>query len=276
VPCYDPFSGASTGACELDDDMPGEPPHLFPTCCDDGAGSDLGTCVPQALVPAEQNALLGQDTCGSGELCAPTDLATGSYVAQSCSSWLDAEGRCLPACLPPVAAQASQLQDPAGDDCGSGSLCVPCFDQLAGESTGACELPGDAPADDAPVTFPTCCATGGTDRGTCVPERAAGNQASSLQAQECATRVTGEADAYLCAPTEKALDASFTFPECTVGGLACVLLALAAQPCDGACLPACFVPADSAALLAQDNCQTGELCAPCIDPLAGGSTGACE
>jgi hypothetical protein len=283
VPCYDPLGGESTGACEIEGDEPAQdPPYVFPTCCDDGMGNDLGTCVPSALVPSAEQALLGADSCSDmGFLCAPTPLANGAYQPESCDSWLGAEGRCLPACLPDVAAQADRLKRAT---CGQGELCVPCFEPLEGAETGACEIDGDAPVDPA-VRFPTCCPTAGTPRGTCVPRQAAGAQADSLPVLNCETQ-TGDADSYVCAPDERIADPDFEFPSCTTTCGAdpgtcflAVLGGVTGQP--GACVPSCILSertttlGSAATLYGQSTCATGEDCAPCEDPQTGVATGLC-
>jgi hypothetical protein len=286
VPCYDPLSGESTGSCELEGDEPvEEPPYTFPTCCDDGMNNDLGTCVPGELVSSAERALLGADSCTElGFLCAPTPLANGTYVPESCDSWLGAEGRCLPACLPDVAAQADRLKRAT---CGQGELCVPCFEPLEGASTGACNIDGDAPVDPA-EQFPTCCPTAGTPRGTCVPRQAAGAQADSLPVLNCETQTGGTADpdSYVCAPDERIEDPDFEFPSCTTTCGAtvatCLLAALGGvtdQP--GACVPSCILSersttlGNAATLYGQSTCATGEDCAPCEDPQTGDATGLC-
>lgn len=287
VPCYDPVTGVSTGACEQGMDAPLEAPALFERCCGDGSESgDLGLCVPGDLVPEAQQPLLGTDSCGGeGNVCAPRDVVAGSYAPDRCGSWLDAEGRCLPACLPPVAAQAARLTQ---DVCGDGKLCTPCFDPLTGLETGACSLEGDSPQVEPPVVFPKCCNTGGKDRGTCVPKVLAGNQADVAPRLDCDSS-TGTADEYVCAPDEKVADLSYKFPSCTTKASCglnpiCLLAGLSRQR--GACLPACML-AEQASVAGikpattyqrGDDCQEGEICAPCNLPFlaGGGSTGACD
>jgi len=307
APCFDPVTGVATGSCAIEGDMPAEPAYTFPTCCSSGAAGNLGTCVPSALVSSEQAELLGQNTCAMGNLCAPTTIARGEYVPDVCSSWLGAEGRCLLACLPDVAAQASKLQDPATDDCDQGELCVPCFDPVTGASTGACELEGDEPANDTPETFPACCPTpspNGAQRGTCVPARAAGAQASSLPNLNCET-LTSDADDYVCAPDEKVETPIRNFPTCTTqytgpacGGvdlaLLCTIRNTAFNGIDGkggVCVPACFLSEQGTTniptygdyspnqLYGQSTCAAGVECAPCVYPdghaNAGQATGLC-
>jgi len=66
--------------------------------------------------------------------------------AQKCTASLggfNAEGRCIPSCVPAIQAQASRL---AQDDCTqAGTLCAPCYDPITGADTGACTQAGDAP-----------------------------------------------------------------------------------------------------------------------------------
>jgi hypothetical protein len=285
VPCYDPLTGESTGACEIEGDEPAQsPPYTFPTCCADGAGNELGTCVPQALVSTADQALLGVDSCDDeGFLCAPTPIATGSYEPEGCDSWLSAEGRCLPACLPDVDAQSDRLRRAV---CAQGELCVPCYDPVSGDETGACDIDGDAPVEE-PVEFPTCCTTGGVARGTCVPTQAAGAQADSLPVLNCETQ-TGDADAYVCAPNERIEDPAYEFPSCsTVCGadagtcLLAVIGGVTGQP--GACVPSCIlseretpIGTNAANLYGQGSCDTGEDCAPCVDPNTDEPTGLCD
>ena len=77
VPCNDPFTGASTGACTLGCDTPPNPPFTFPKCCDDGGGSLGGTCVPSANVPSSEQSLLDQTGNGND---APCPSSNASYL----------------------------------------------------------------------------------------------------------------------------------------------------------------------------------------------------
>jgi hypothetical protein len=288
APCFDPLTGEDTGSCSLEGDAPVEAPYTFPSCCND-SGTALGTCVPSSTVPADQQAMLGQDDCSAGNLCAPTPIAAGSYAPTTCASWLAAEGRCLPACLPDVAAKASQLDV---DLCGTGELCVPCFDPIDGTSTGACTLEGDTPLNPTPVQFPTCCPTDGTPRGTCVPRAAAGSAGDSAPVLTCET-ATNDADAYICAPNERiAVPPQDFAPSCTtqyvcnsanILGCALESAVINAQP--GVCAPACLLSEQGntpitavpvVSVYAQTStCAPGEVCAPCSNPQDGTDTGIC-
>src|SRR5262249_23008199 len=141
APCYDPISGADTQACHVSNDPgPQNPPFTFPKCC-----SSKGTCVPSAEVPTAEQSQLGTDTCpadANNYLCAPTEFTTpGGFVPPSCRAFgTDGEGRCLAACLPSIAAQASRLSQ---GSCSTGQLCAPCYDPLTGADTQACHISND-------------------------------------------------------------------------------------------------------------------------------------
>jgi hypothetical protein len=249
VPCFDPLSGEPSGACEMPcDPGPREPePRLFPRCCE-----EAGLCVPSALVPAEMRGLLGRDGCESEDaLCAPEALTEADARPVTCSSLAGAEGRCLAACLPPIAERADELPQSA---CATGEVCAPCFDPFTGEETSACRVRGDAPTQ-SPVLFATCC--GGL--GACVPPALVdGQEAAMLSADSCAG--AGE----LCVP-RAFTDRAYVPPSCRSIGDA-----------EGRCLPACLLEGlAQGASLPQATCQSGELCAPCYNPQDGAPTGAC-
>ena len=254
APCFDPATGQDTGACALGADPgPSQAPVVFGTCC-----GELGRCVPNAWIEADDRPQLSRLECSSTEeLCVPEPLARDERAqVQHCTvAGTRAEGRCLPACLPPVAARATQL---AADGCEAGQLCTPCFDPLDGDGTGACELGGDRGATQPPVTFASC--AGGV--GKCVPSTLVeASDQPRLARESCA-----DADA-LCVPTALARDPLFKFASCNTN----------AADSEGRCLPA-FLPevAARAKQLSQDSCRSGQLCAPCYDPLTGEATAACN
>jgi hypothetical protein len=69
VPCNDPFTGVTTGACSLGCDMPPATPFTFPTCCNDGSGTLTGTCVPSAQVPSSEQSEVNQSGNGNSSPC---------------------------------------------------------------------------------------------------------------------------------------------------------------------------------------------------------------
>ncbi len=126
APCYDPITGAATGACSGSPcDMPHLPAYQFPTCCTFG-GVDGGTCVPSDIVPAAQASNLKQDTCPSNNfLCVPNEyLPNSTTPIGTCTSLLGA-ATCVSKC---TTAPQLFLQDTCPDN----HQCVPCSAAPAG------------------------------------------------------------------------------------------------------------------------------------------------
>ncbi len=248
VPCFDPVSGQDTGACKLlCDPGPSEPARLFASCC-----GGAGVCVPPASVAADQQALLGPDSCADpGQLCVPSMLAEPSAQPAGCSSLAGAEGRCLPTCLRALGAVARELPS-AG--CGAGEACVPCTDPFSGRETQACRIHGDAPKR-AALVFQDCC--GGL--GACVARDLVNDADEKLL-----TRDQCSAEDALCVPRAFA-DPSSEPPSCR-----------SLADAEGRCLPACLLSAVAHRdALPRDTCASGELCAPCFNPIDASATGAC-
>ncbi|HET8935133.1 MAG TPA: hypothetical protein VFN67_16910 [Polyangiales bacterium] len=247
APCFDPRTGAETGACDQGCDTgPKEPPKLFTKCC-----SDRGLCVPPALA-GDQAKNLDRSTCSEGTLCAPSELTDPTFHAKSCDSIDGAEGRCISTCVGGAIAKQKDRLPTAG--CDINQVCAPCFDPVTGEDTGACSVNGDKPAKPKQV-FDHCCGMSGTDPvGVCVPPALAGAQASILRQEGCAA-------GKLCAPVKKAQDPAFKFATCN---------SLLGR---GACVHSCIVDPNQAAILTRSGCEMDELCAPC--DLLGTPTNAC-
>jgi len=252
APCFDPVSGADTGSCHLAGDSgPSEPVAVFDGCCE-----DRGKCVPDSLIPAAEREQLGPDTCQQpGQRCAPTMFLQDGFVPERCEiSPLAREGRCLPACLPELAAQAAAL---TRGSCGPAELCAPCSDPFTGTATGSCNLGADrGPAQEEPA-LSTCCA----GKGRCVPQAAvAENEREQLGVDEC------EAADQLCAPEALLRDPHAALASCTVSAVAA----------EGRCVPDCL-PAVTAqrAVLARDGCPQAHSCVPCYEPLHGDPTFVC-
>jgi len=245
---------------------------------------DTGVCTnPQQISDPVLARAYGHDSCSSDLKCAPTlsALADASAlgVFDSCRWQVGSrnlEGRCLPACFVQGHPLSEFLMQ---GTCREPLLCAPCFNPVDGTSTGACAVqPGDAPVDAPPSTFATCGAPPagtppGPPGGICAPKDLVlqvENAAISFLTQlECET---GE----LCAPAVKVNDPSACFAQCE--SQAADLLGDRYRP--GGCVPSYVVALVAAAgvgQLAQGTCQDGELCAPCLNPLAGdAATGACQ
>jgi hypothetical protein len=247
APCYDPRTGAATGACAQGCDTgPTQPAKTFTECC-----SDRGFCVPPALA-GDQARNLERKTCGAGEVCAPKELTDPTLKPKTCNSIDNAEGRCLSTCVAGAIAKQGDRLPTQG--CSANEVCAPCYDPVTGEDTGACTVNGDKPAKPA-YAFPKCCGRGDAAGGVCVSPALAGDQASILRQETCAREK-------VCAPTAKAADPNYRFPVCygTLG--------------TGACVNSCILDPVQAAILSRETCAQGELCAPC--QLLGSATGACD
>ncbi len=136
VPCNDPFTGVSTGACTLGCDTPPPTAFTFPKCCDDGSGSKTGTCVPTAQVPSAELSELSQSgngnsspcpTSGASYLCVPDEYLPAPYnsiALQGCpATFANLCGVCVSQCI--VNSELSLL---GPSDCAADHKCVPCKD----------------------------------------------------------------------------------------------------------------------------------------------------
>jgi hypothetical protein len=137
APCYDPLSGAPTGACELScDPGPQAATEKLESCCQI-QGQDIGACIPPELA-GDQADNLRQDTCSSDEfLCVPVAIAQETFVAQPCTAsgllgFGSGPGACLPGCL-------AGLGLTSRDDCPADYKCAPCKGPFGGD-TGACDF----------------------------------------------------------------------------------------------------------------------------------------
>ncbi|HVU01967.1 MAG TPA: hypothetical protein VHE30_09455 [Polyangiaceae bacterium] len=145
VPCADPVSGASTGACPTGG---GEP--TMPRCGVFDSGPNEGVCFPQATIDLlrgnRTHVSFKQDECPPGDVCVPPELAgTLGTCPVRCTTTLGsfggqyAAGACTPSYLvrdmnPSALAILTQ------GSCAPGELCSPCRDPLnSGAPTGICE-----------------------------------------------------------------------------------------------------------------------------------------
>lgn len=248
APCFDPFTGADTGACRLPGDPgPTAPAVRLTSCCD-----DAGYCLPTDQVPESQRAQLQQSECAEAELCTPQKFIQ-SVAAQSCSSIAGSEGRCMPTCLPLVASQLDQLPV---SSCGADERCAPCFDPFAGQATGACSGPGDPGPTKPPQTFADCCLLEDAARGRCVPPELIPSEKRSLLSVD------------ICEQGELCLPSGLTPPKTSLPACS------AAQTGAGACVPACLLDSSQFATTDQATCEAWERCFPCS--VAGKPTGVCD
>lgn len=244
APCYDPLEGGATGACELGGDPgPSQPPATFASCC-----GGAGRCIPRAQVPAESASRLDADTCQGGPLCVPRPLAGDpNAVPPTCrAAQTNAEGRCLMECLPEVRPGRDRL---GRQSCAAGERCVPCYDPISGESTGACTFsPSDPGPSEPPYLFASCC--GG--QGLCVPSSSV-PAGADLPVDSCS------ASGAVCAPREQVEGNPAQSCTSSLG--------------NGVCLDPCFLPPGLIAFAQVGSCAASERCAPCN--LFGSATGAC-
>jgi hypothetical protein len=268
APCYDPTTGADTGACAVGCTAPPtEKPVTFEKCC-----SGAGSCVPRDLAGA-QASQLNPDSCSDksgATLCAPDDIASNKPA--TCRSINDSEGRCLSRCLTTVQSQEDSLPQ---SSCPSTHLCVPCFDPRSAQatSTGACTLNGDAPVEQ-PKPFASCC---GSD-GMCVPS---GNvpeaQRANLSQLTCKSGELCTPNAAVANPNGGAFAGSASC-QTDISGIVGSLAGGQA----GICAPICFQPAAAGDPFLvggqplQGTCASAsQFCAPCVHPTEGTNTGAC-
>lgn len=255
LPCFDPLTGEDTEACRTDNDPgPQDAPEPFAVCC-----GELGRCLPRSLVPEDARAGLERDSCAASydALCTPSAWIEGRAPA-SCHAPGQLEGRCLPRCLPQVA-QLGELAQQA--DCPAEHACLPCFDPLTGQESGACATPGDEGPREPAIVFDRCCPDGEDTLGTCVPS-------SSLPDAQVAAVPKGLcAEGFTCAP-----DALVRTPQ--IGLSACVSRLLGIGPAQpGACVPQCLLGTNAFAL-SRASCAAAERCVPCSSlPL---ETAACD
>jgi hypothetical protein len=234
---------------------------------------DSARCVPSTLVPEGQRTLLA--TCDDTNTCVPEAYAVtgGEFLAKTCTSLeyapgQPAEGRCISTCVPQVAEQLDRL--PA-DTCSASERCAPCWEPIDGALTGACGMSCDTWTAGTPQVFASC----GGGLGVCVPPALVpDNLKSAVPPDTC----TG---GWLCAPKEKARDLNYKFVSCPPSAAG-----LPPDPSQqGACVPQYIAAANASGGLLSDSGQcaddpgdpgAGYICAPCVNPLDGTSTGACE
>jgi hypothetical protein len=257
----------------------------LPTC--KFAACITGAQIQQYAPGVSQDTLNLEAHCSDGQsYCTPGDyIATGGkFLFKKCTSLLGLEGRCVSTCIPQIYNQANYLPKA---DCADSELCAPCWDPRlpsAGDAdvTDACKQSCDTgPDPSGPRTkFDSC---GGGD-GMCVPSSLVPTEFQYVVPKDTCTQ-----DGYVCAPTAKAKDIHAAFPECSPSNATVQAAAPGPNGQKGACVPHYLiddynvpgVPAIPSGFVNQDSCASGQLCAPCNNPLAPANapdkafTGAC-
>ncbi len=297
VPCVNPLDNQVTGACDLSftcDDVGGggggdDPPPVDdgddPTTCEHEGTPVLdpaalpacpngcaGHCLSNALVPADQQGDL--EACDGSNLCVPDELIAtgGDYLLDTCESIAGSEGRCVSTCLPQVSEQIDLLPQ---SSCASTHRCVPCFDPLTGEATGACGLSCDPGPASPPTTLPGCC----EGLGTCVPK----GLVPADQIDQLGVDVCPEEDGLICAPTSLLPGVpppagDLTNQECNTSFLFQLAMGFDSTYKHGVCLPVCIPEVGDAPFpIGSGSCDDDRFnCIPCNDPQNNGApTGAC-
>jgi hypothetical protein len=139
VPCFDPLTAKSTGACNQScDPGPKEPPKTFASCCVKN-NAPQGKCIPTGQIPSAEQANLDVDTCTKNvELCVPAEMIPASFKPPACtgSTLLTGSytGVCLSKCLHFGFLQSLGIAQGSCDDLHE---CAPCKNPLTGQPTGA-------------------------------------------------------------------------------------------------------------------------------------------
>jgi hypothetical protein len=126
APCYDPFTGESTGACDASVcDAPVDPPMTFGACCEDLGG---GHCVPRTAVPDDREGSLDDEDCNAlttyDDVCVPIGFDAPDYTPGTCDRPNGDPGICMTKCVPLINT-LDFLYNPV--DCPEAhQLCVPC------------------------------------------------------------------------------------------------------------------------------------------------------
>jgi hypothetical protein len=152
APCFNPIDGTPTGACSQFGDAPTTTaPAPFPTCGGFDGGAPLGLCVPQALVQrvAQDTTLIPQDSCQSGNLCAPKNkIQDPNMCFTKCEAAIGGAGVCVATYIvegPNSPGKGfSSFLGQGSPPCPMGETCTPCINPLADGSTptptGACRF----------------------------------------------------------------------------------------------------------------------------------------
>jgi len=121
APCFDPFTGISTGSCTMGCDAPMKPAFTFPGCCY-VSGIATATCVPVSQLSVPAQGTYSQDDCPTGNgpwRCVPNEDLPGGSGPILCTTQFLGAGACVSRCVNDNPALSQ-------DDCPANYECVPC------------------------------------------------------------------------------------------------------------------------------------------------------
>jgi hypothetical protein len=144
VPCYDPTTGKSTGACNLScDPGPKDPAVTAQPCCSEN-GTNQGECLPTSMIPSSEQSNLQKDVCTqttAATLCVPTEMIPATFKPPTCTAdslltFLSGgyTGVCLSKCLNFGAGSGLAI---AQGSCDDNHECAPCVNPLTQAPTNA-------------------------------------------------------------------------------------------------------------------------------------------
>jgi len=137
APCWDPVTGADTGACRtVACDAPKLPKVVYAECCK-GLGTAKGRCIPTAQVKGTKRGLEIKECKGEAERCVPAETLSTAYVAPKCKGRAIVgtyDGVCISTCLRKDEFLGFGM---GGGDCGADAFCAPCKDPITNVPTGA-------------------------------------------------------------------------------------------------------------------------------------------
>ncbi|MFT3925264.1 MAG: hypothetical protein QM778_22190 [Myxococcales bacterium] len=290
APCYDPTTGKDSGACSATScDAPVEPkPDLcaidyaekpvvdldtLEVCPEDVCAFGTAHCADVSQVPADQRHRLAD--CDGNRKCVPDDLliSGGNAPPRVCTAGGGLEGRCQSLCIPEVSDQKSLLQR---DVCADSELCAPCYDPRTGKASGACsastcDMPTQAEPDLCTLDYASSPLLDVEKLDPCPLSVCATGHAHCMEYSALpADQLDRLAE---CGGSRKCVPDSFLESGGHQGGKTCKAFGEAEGRCMSECLPEIASQKDS---LKQEDCEAGELCAPCFNPVTGESTGACD
>lgn len=146
VPCNDPTQGgapsgfcgpqgvhrnACTGAAAAAD----APAAGAQACCTSN-GKSNGICIQESAIPPAQQGMIGQESCATGSVCAPSSFVTNK--PNRCSAGVWGNGVCMDQCFNNMMAIAGGIGFLEQDACASTEFCIPCL-FVSGQGVPGCQ-----------------------------------------------------------------------------------------------------------------------------------------